>query len=223
MSNNELPTTEIKNILKTLPLELQGKINYLIENPTAKVVKLSDPQRGSTSNQLFGLITNIDLVKPILTDVLNFKIDLKDHAKFFAQYADYGKNYKEAIELLKKLEKLGIDLLKFVENEQDIRNKRLRSRVFDKKAAAPKANAQVQTKKTPAQKTNTPNAKPVAKKVAVTNDAKSVTNDKDVKAIAEVAKADIKVEELATSLIAKTEEKADEKKVEVTTTKEEKK
>jgi hypothetical protein len=83
MSNNEKPksgntTVEIKNYLNTLPSELQGKVNYLIDNPTAKVIKLSDPQRGSTSNQLYGLITNIDLVKPILTDVLNFKIDLKD-------------------------------------------------------------------------------------------------------------------------------------------------
>ena len=168
MSNNEKPITaiDLRNLIKDLPIELQGKINYLLDNPTAKVVKLSDPQKGSTSNQLFGLITSIDLAKPILTDVLNFKIDVKDHQKFFTLYADYGKNYKEVIELLKKLENLGIDLLKCLDKEQDIRNKRLRSRVFDKKANTQKLN--VKTKKTSTAKTQ----KQAAKTVTVTSEEK---------------------------------------------------
>ena len=126
MSNNEKPITseqqlKMKELLNSLPSELQGKINYLLDNPTAKVIKLSDPQRGSTSYQLFGLVSNIDLVKPILTDILNFSIDLRDSSKFFELYGEYGKNYKETIELLRKLEGLGVDLLKLVD-ENDIRN-----------------------------------------------------------------------------------------------------
>ena len=97
MSNNEKPITtiDLRNLIKDLPIELQGKINYLLDNPTAKVVKLSDPQKGSTSNQLFGLITSIDLAKPILTDVLNFKIDVKDHQKFFTFHNKLSKQHSQ--------------------------------------------------------------------------------------------------------------------------------
>ena len=205
MSNNEKPITaiDLRNLIKDLPIELQGKINYLLDNPTAKVVKLSDPQRGSTSNQLFGLITSIDLAKPILTDVLNFKIDVKDHQKFFTLYADYGKNYKEVIELLKKLENLGIDLLKCLDKEQDIRNKRLRSRVFDKKADTQKLK--VKTKKTSTAKTQ----KQAPKTVNVSNEKNVIPAEKNEKAVV-----------VATTVTI--EEKVDAKE-EIKTTKEEKK
>lgn len=141
MSNDEtkkIPPLQITSL--NVNDDLEKKISYLKENPDARIVRLSDPQKGSTSQQLFGLISSIDTIKPVLNDILNFKIDLKEPNEFYQKYGNYGKEYKEIVEKLRNLEKLGLELLKEINDESAIKNKRLRERVFVKETQKPVEN-----------------------------------------------------------------------------------
>lgn len=163
MSNDETKKIAPLNINQiNLNDELEKKISYLKENPDARIVRLSDPQKGSTSQQLFGLISSIDTIKPVLNDILNFKIDLKEPNEFYQKYGNYGKEYKEIVEKLKNLEKLGLELLKEISDETSIKNKRLRERVFVKETQKPDENEKTK-----------PVAKTVAKQVAASKSTKA--------------------------------------------------
>lgn len=129
MKSNTLTKLTTLKTFEDLPKDLKNKIEFLLNNPDAKIVKLSDPQRGSTSSILYGLTSNIDAVKPIVSDALNFKIPLNDHEAFFKEYAEYGASFRQVLDDLKKLDQLGISLLKNID-EKNIRNKRIKLRVY---------------------------------------------------------------------------------------------
>lgn len=172
MSNDETKNTSKFNTL-VVNEDLQRKISYLKENPEAKIVRLSDPQKGSTSQQLFGLISSIDTIKPVLNEVLNFKIDLKEPNKFYQLYGNYGKEYKEIVDKLKNLEKLGLELLKEIGDENAIKNKKLRERVFqkeEKKKDTPEINNE--KKETSKASENAKSSKSVATKSVATKQTK---------------------------------------------------
>jgi hypothetical protein len=170
-STNDVKDKDIKALttLKTfdaLPDQMKHQITFMLQNPdSTKVVRLSDNQRGSTSNMLYGLIANIDLVKPVMQDIINFKTQTKSLEDFFSAYAEYGTKYHAALELLRELEKDGIELLKHIKNPKDIRNRRLRARVF------PDVDNTVKKEATPATK------KTEAKNTEVKKDEKSTTGE----------------------------------------------
>lgn len=157
--------------------EEKGKILFLGHNPESKIVRLSDTQRGSLSNTIFSLASNIDSIKPIVTEMLNCRVPVKDSKVFFTDFAEYGQEQHNVILALRSLEQKGYDLIKNVEKPSSIKNKRIRLRVFGPDDTETKAATATKPKGRPSKASKEAEAK--AK--AAEKEAKASTKEKDTK------------------------------------------
>lgn len=171
---------EQKN-LENLPIEMQSKISFMLNNPDVMIFKPSDSQKGSTSSILYGYMSNIDRVKTPLADILNFKIEVEDLESFFKEYIDYGKDYHQLLDLLKKIEIQGVNLLAHIKDKNKIRDRRLRERVISNNKQVKKEDTVINAEITTTNKTA-----PVVKKTTG-NKKKIVTTSKKEVAKTEVA------------------------------------
>lgn len=212
MSNNETqkprnkkPLSEFsQKELLDLDETLQNRIVFMIHNERdTRVVKVSDSERGSISNELYAKIASIDSVRPALKEILNFRIKVKNEMEFYSKYGEYGKKINELKEILEEVDTLGFDLLSQVFDSSSIRNRRIREKVFPKAPEETKRTTPAKktvAKKAPAKKTvakkttKTPAKKTVRKTASKTGTtAKTATKTVATKTIVEV-KEEEKVE-----------------------------
>lgn len=123
--------TEDKSALvakEKLP-DIDKKIELLKRFPDAKVVILSDNERGSLSNFLFSSMGVIDQARNEFKNVLNFKTEVTDTKEFYAGFAEYSEAYEKLMTALKEVEKHSIDLLTQFKKPSSIRSGMLRGMI----------------------------------------------------------------------------------------------
>lgn len=130
-TNTEKPTeatTQDKPIVAVenkLP-DIEQKIALLRRFPDAKVVILSDNERGSLSNFLFSSLGIIDQARNEFKSVLNFKTEVTNNKDFYAGFAEYSESYEKLMTALKDVEKHSINLLSQIKKPSAIRSGMLR-------------------------------------------------------------------------------------------------
>lgn len=135
----------VKKTEDKLSPELSRKIEFLKKNPNANIVVLTDNEKGSSSNAMFGSLSTIDGSKKFINEMLNLKIEVNDYDEFIKEYAIYAKDNFELTQSLKKVTNSSIKLLNMAKKTSSITNGRLRKTVEDRKK--PSFNNKTEEKK----------------------------------------------------------------------------
>ena len=130
-TNTEKPTEATTQDKATVAVEnklpdIEQKIALLRRFPDAKVVILSDNERGSLSNFLFSSLGIIDQARNEFKSVLNYKTEVTNNKDFYAGFAEYSEAYEKLMTALKDVEKHSINLLSQIKKPSAIRSGMLR-------------------------------------------------------------------------------------------------
>ena len=126
VDNQPTQETTSASIAKEKLPDIEQKIALLKKFPDAKVIILSDSERGSLSNFLFSSLGIIDQARNEFKNVLNYKTEVENSKEFYSQFAEYSESYENLMKALKDVEKHSINLLQQIKKPSSIRSGMLR-------------------------------------------------------------------------------------------------
>lgn len=121
--------TPIATVAKEKLPDIEQKIALLRRFPDAKVVILSDTEKGSLSNFLFSSLGVIDQARSEFKSVLNLKTEVLNSKDFYAGFAEYSESYEQLMKAIKDVEKHSINLLNQIKKPSAIRSGMLRGMI----------------------------------------------------------------------------------------------